>query len=101
MRRKHTRPRRGEGSLTSKSSIYIADEAPSSGNLTTYDVAHLILYLQLFDACADGATGDEIARDILGIDPAQEPARARRVVESHLQRARWMREKGYRYLAGN
>jgi hypothetical protein len=84
-----------------KSRMCVADEAPSSDSLTSYDFAHLVLYLRLLDACADGATDDEIALEILGIDPVKEPARAQRAVESHLQRAHWMRETGYRYLAAH
>jgi hypothetical protein len=91
--------RHGEKTLRSKNRTSIADEAPSSANLTTYDVVHLVLYLQLLDACADGAAEEELAREILGIDPTKEPWRAQRAVESHLRRARWMRETGYRYLA--
>jgi hypothetical protein len=86
-------------SVPSKSLPAIADEAPSSCCLTSYDIAHLVLYLQVLDACADGVPEEEIAQEILGIDPLEEPLRARRAVESHLRRARWMREVGYRYLA--
>ena len=32
-------------------------------------------------------------------DPAKEPERARKALESHLARARWMTEVGYRHLA--
>jgi len=99
MQRKAVRSRREVRTLTLKGRICIADKAPSSGKLTAYDVGHLVLYVQLLDACADGATADEIASEILGIDPAREPARAQRAVESHLRRARWMRETGYRLLA--
>lgn len=77
----------------------IADEAPSSGSLTTYDVAHLVLYLELFDACAEGVPREEMARKLLGIDPTKEAVRAQRALESHLKRAHWMRERGYRLLA--
>ena len=42
---------------------------------------------------------DEMARQILGIDPAIEPEHARKAVASHLARAVWMTEVGYRYLA--
>jgi hypothetical protein len=82
-----------------KNRASIADEAPWSTNLTSYDLAHLVLYLQVLDACADGASEEEVALEILGIDPRKEPARAKRAVESHVRRARWMRETGYRYLA--
>jgi hypothetical protein len=36
---------------------------------------------------------------LFGIDPAAEPERARRVHDSHLDRARWMTQHGYRELA--
>src|SRR3546814_16992229 len=73
----------------------IADEAPWSNELTTYDEGHLVTYLRLLDASAEGASGDEMARIILGIDPTTEHERAKRDVASHLWRARWMTEAGY------
>ncbi len=42
-----------------------------------------------------------MVRLILGIDPDSEPERARKAVESHLARARWMTEVGYRHLAAS
>lgn len=76
----------------------IADEAPLSDTITPYDEAHFIVYLRLLDAEADGANWREVAEIVLGLDPAADPADARRCWESHLQRARWMAEKGYRNL---
>lgn len=76
----------------------IADEVPWSDTITTYDQAHLTVYLRLLDATSDGATQDEMARIILGIDPTLEPDRAQKAVTSHLRRAQWMTEKGYRHL---
>jgi hypothetical protein len=35
---------------------------------------------------------------VLGIDPANEPARAKQALDSHLRRAHWMTEHGYRHL---
>ncbi len=35
---------------------------------------------------------------LFGLDPAQEPCRAKIVHESHLARARWMTETGYQHL---
>jgi hypothetical protein len=66
--------------------------------LTSYDERHAITYLRLLDAEADGADWREVARIVLHIDPEHEPDRARRIWESHLVRARWMTEKGYRHL---
>jgi Uncharacterized conserved protein (DUF2285) len=76
----------------------VADQAPTADDLTGYDHEHLITYLRLLDAAAEGADWSEVARLVLHIDPFHEPERARRVFESHLARARWMTENGYRDL---
>jgi hypothetical protein len=34
----------------------------------------------------------------LHIDPEREPVRAKQAYESHLTRAKWMTEQGYRHL---
>jgi hypothetical protein len=78
----------------------IADDVPWVGGITDYDRSHLVIYLRLLDASADGASSEEMARIILGIDPAEHPRRAQRAVASHLRRARWMAESGYRHLLG-
>jgi hypothetical protein len=66
--------------------------------LTTYDLEHLITYLRLLDADAEGAHWREVARVVLHLDPEREFDRARRAFESHLARAKWMTEHGYRHL---
>ncbi|MGH9677343.1 MAG: DNA -binding domain-containing protein [Candidatus Acidiferrum sp.] len=76
----------------------LSDLAPSADRLTSYDEEHLVTYLRLLDAEAEGADWIEVSRIVLQIDPAQEPARARRVWESHLARARWMTTHGYQHL---
>ena len=76
----------------------VADEVPWSDSITPYDEAHLVVYLRLLDASADGASPNEMARIVLGIDPTKEPQRAERAVDSHLRRARWMSRVGYRQL---
>lgn len=76
----------------------VADVAPDAETLTTYDQGHLVTYVRLLDAEAQGADWAEVASLVLHIDPASEPARARRAWESHLARARWMTEHGYRHL---
>lgn len=76
----------------------IVDDVPWSEGLTAYDQAHLIVYLRLLDAAADGATADEMARVVLGIDPREEPQRAQKSLASHLRRARWMTEHGFKHL---
>lgn len=75
------------------------DEPPQSAVLTRYDRAHMKLYLRLLDAETDGADWREAVELLFGIDPTKEPERASRVHRSHLARARWMTEQGYRQLA--
>jgi type VI secretion system activator RovC-like protein len=76
----------------------VADEAPTASVLTGYDEEHLVTYLRLLDAEANGADWKEVARIMLHLDPAQEPDRARRAWISHLARARLMTEYGHRHL---
>ena len=79
-------------------SSHIADTAPSELTLTGYDMEHLVAYLRLLDAEADGADWQDVAQIVLEADPAQGPERARRMWASHLARAQWMTEVGYRQL---
>lgn len=76
----------------------VADEAPTTSVLTGYDEEHLVTYLRLLDAEADGADWAEVARIVLHLDPDREPDRARRAWQTHLARARWVTEHGYRHL---
>ena len=75
-----------------------ANEAPVADALTAYDQEHLVTYLRLLDAETDGADWREVARAVLHIDADRAPARARHLWESHLSRAHWMTEHGYRHL---
>ena len=74
------------------------DEPPQSASLTAYDRKHMTLYLRLLDAAADGASWQEAVSVLFGLDPLREPERAKRVHDSHLARARWISESGYRLL---
>lgn len=76
----------------------VADLAPSDPALTPYDEEHLVTYLRLLDADAEGADWKEVARIVLHIDPDRDTARARNAFDSHLTRAKWMTEQGYRHL---
>lgn len=82
----------------SHASSIVADEAPRSEQITDYDRLHLTTYARLLDADADGACDEEIIRLVLLIDPSREPDRANRCFASHMRRARWMSERGYRHL---
>ncbi len=76
----------------------IAESAPTAETLTDYDYEHFVVYLRLLDAEAAGADWRDAARIVLKIDAAKEPMRAHRVYDSHMARARWMTEHGYRHL---
>lgn len=76
------------------------DRAPTGETVTDYDIAHARLYIRLLDAHAAGLDWRAIAVQLFEIDIALEPERAQRVVESHLARALWMRDKGYKGLLG-
>jgi hypothetical protein len=73
----------------------VADVAPNDPALTAYDEEHLLVYLRLLDAEADGADWMEASVTVLRIDPIRESVRAQRAWQSHLMRAKWMTEKGY------
>ncbi len=75
-----------------------SDPPPQSSSLTDYDRHHLTLYVRLLDAAEEGADWTEVARILFGLDPERDGARARSVHDSHLARARWMAEHGYRDL---
>lgn len=74
----------------------VADLAPTDQALTLYDEDHLVTYWRILDADAEGADWKQVAQIVLHIDPNREPARARNAFESHLSRAKWMTERGYR-----
>ena len=51
----------------------VADIAPFDAVLTAYDEQHLITYLRLLDADAEGADWREVAQVVLHLDPEREP----------------------------
>lgn len=79
-------------------SLEFLDAPPDSTELTDYDRTHMKVYMRVLDAATDGADWREAVAVIFGLDPLAEPERARRVHDSHLARARWMSEHGYRRL---
>lgn len=76
----------------------VADEAPSGNAVTAYDQKHYVTYLRLLDASREGADWQEVARIVLHRDPVRDEAETRRCWESHLDRARWLSNKGYRRI---
>ena len=76
----------------------IADVAPNGPAPTAYDEEHMITCMRVLDADQKGADWRDVSRIVLRIDPDTEAERARLAFESHLSRARWMTEQGYRHL---
>ncbi len=87
--------------MTPSKNFPIADAAPSDEHVTDYDRAHVKAYLRMLDAAEEGAAWEEVSSIVLGIDPLREPVRAKRAYDTHLARARWLANKGYKdFLAG-
>lgn len=80
------------------SKIAFRDSPPLTDRVNAYDEAHFATYLRLLDAAEEGADWREAVALIFGLDPDAEPERAKRIHDSHLARARWMTETGYRHL---
>ena len=76
----------------------VAAEPPESESITAYDRRYLATYLSLLYAVGEGESDNEMARNILMIDPEKEPHRAYQMLKSHLKRARWLARRGYQSL---
>lgn len=63
------------------------DLAPSGDEFTQYDRDHTLLYICLLDRRERGRDWRETTRAFFGIDAELDPARARRVYDSHFARA--------------
>ena len=74
------------------------DCPPQLDRVSSYDEKHLASYIRLLDAEAEGADWREAVSIIFGLDPHKHPERPKLVHDSHLARAHWMRDKGYRNL---
>jgi Uncharacterized conserved protein (DUF2285) len=74
------------------------NHAPADDRITAYDERHFVTYLRLLDAANEGADWREVTSIIFGLDAEEDTERARSVHDSHLKRARWMTEHGYRQL---
>ena len=69
--------------------------APDCPDLTDYDRAHAGAYLRLLDAEAACASWEAMAHHVLGQDVGVDPAAAHQMLDSHLQRAHWLRDGGF------
>jgi hypothetical protein len=84
--------------LNHVSTPMVEESAPSLPNVTPYDQSRFAIYLRLLDADAAHAPWEIVALEVLGLDVTYDPIAARATWQSHLFRARWMTEFGYRDL---
>ena len=85
---------------TAMNNTALGKEAPTGPEVTDYDRIHAPQYLRLLDAERAGADWEEAAQIVLGLDPKAHPIDAKRTFETHLARAHWMMESGYKGLLG-
>lgn len=78
--------------------VTFEDRPPQTDRVNAYDEGHLAIYLRLLMAEEEGADWREVVEVLFGLNPIAEPDRAKTVHDSHLARARWMTETGYRHL---
>jgi hypothetical protein len=83
--------------MTDGTAPMLQDKPPESDVPTDYDWQHRIAYLRLLDAAADGADWRVVAKIVLDLDPDAYPQRTETIWASHLARARWMTEQGYKH----
>lgn len=76
----------------------VDDIAPTDDSITAYDERHFVTYLRLLDAKAEDADWREVARIVLHRDPVAEESRTRRCWQSHLERAQWLSQQGYKRI---
>ena len=78
--------------------VAFEDCPPQAETITDYDERHMVTYIRMLDATAEGADWREIVQILFGLDSEREPERAKVVHDNHLARANWMTESGYRHL---
>jgi hypothetical protein len=68
---------------------------PHADTVTDYDLAFANHYLRLLAAQDEGASWEEAASLVLGLDCAADLEHARKVHAAHLERAKWISRCGY------
>jgi hypothetical protein len=84
--------------LCHKGTPLIESRAPTAPSVTAYDEQRFPIYIRLLDANTAGASWKEVADRVLHLDVKGDPTAARLAWQSHLDRAKWMTEVGYRDL---
>jgi len=69
-----------------------------TGSIELYDREHATVYLRLLDAETAGAPWPEVAEVVLGLGADGDTAQVRDIYNSHLARAHWLVDGGYKHL---
>ena len=83
--------------MASQQGSPLLDAVSWQDEITPYDESHFTLYVQLLDGHAAGLSDDDLCRTVLNLEADEN---AKRILASHLARARWMTEHGFRHLIG-
>lgn len=78
--------------------VAFEDSPPLAETITDYDERHMVTYIRILDATAEGADWREIVQVLFRLDAEHDPERAKAVHDNHLARANWMTGSGYRHL---
>lgn len=73
----------------------LRDAPPHADIVTDYDLVWANHYLRLLAAHEEGATWEEAASVVLGLDCELDHEHARRIHAAHLARAQWIAGCGY------
>lgn len=84
--------------LRHKGAPLVDANAPNDPSVTRYDELRFSLYIRLLDADVATVPWEEVAEAVLGLNVNGNPIAAKRTWQSHLNRAKWMTEVGYRDL---
>ena len=71
---------------------------PCSDTVTAYDRRNIYIYGWLLEGDCAGVPDRDLAGSSFGSEAARAPARATRVVRSHLERARWLQNNHYPFM---
>ncbi|HEY0105163.1 MAG TPA: DUF2285 domain-containing protein [Rhizomicrobium sp.] len=63
---------------------------PWTEKLSDYDRRNIDLYARLLHDESEGASDDDLARGVFGLDPYRDRARVLAILRSHLRRAHWI-----------
>ena len=87
---------RSDMSKSSHSAPKGASETRWPNRVTAYDEAHLFEYARLLDCEAAGMNDAEMIEQVLQLHPGTQGVQD--TLAEHLERARWMRDTGYKLL---